>query len=104
MKKADFELLLESLNFALAYERGEAVTGRVTVREVPAKPARQVRVPLDADIVEAFKQRANGVPYQTQINQALRAALKQTTEAALAERRAEKVNTKRNRSQQRNAA
>jgi hypothetical protein len=68
-----------------------------------------VPVALDADIVEAFKQRAtqtNGANYQTQINQALRESLEQNADERsedLAERIAEKVAAKLSRSQKRKA-
>lgn len=85
---------------ALAYERGEAEAGRVTVRERPVKKAR-INIMLDEDIIEHFKRRAarpNAAPYQTQINQALRELLTGEPEPrpeaqaeALAELIAEKV-------------
>ncbi len=118
MKKENFDRLMESLDQALAYERGEDVAVRVTVREVPAKPVRKARINilLDEDIIEYFKQRAalpNAAPYQTQINQALReivsgkipsAVPMDDRSEALAERIAEKVAARLDRSQKKKAA
>lgn len=105
MKQETFEKLKKSFEQAVAIERGELQPARVTVREVPEKPARKLRIniTLDEDIIEYFKQRAalpNAAPYQTQINQALKElvshklassnSLDEQSEA-LAERVAEKV-------------
>ncbi len=105
MKKESFDRLMESLHQALAYERGEDTGARVTVREVPEKPVRKMRINimLDEDIIEYFKKRAarpNAAPYQTQINQALKGFISGKISSAvplddqgeaLAERIAEKV-------------
>ena len=77
MKKENFERLQRSLEQAIAYERGEAQAGRVTVRGLaPEKPKkRRVNIWLDEDIVEYFERcaaQSHTTSYQTQINQALR--------------------------------
>jgi len=80
MKKERFERLKKSLEQAIAYERGEAEAGRVTVRERPVRKLR-INIMLDEDIVEYFKRRAarpNAAPYQTQINQALRKVIEKS--------------------------
>src|SRR2546426_6314313 len=74
MKKENFKRLKKSIEQAIAYERGQTATGRVTIRERPVKKIR-INIMLDGDIVEHFKRRAarpHAAPYQTQINQALR--------------------------------
>ena len=113
MKKATFEKLKKSLEEAVAIKSGKMAPARVTIREVPNKNIRKVRINimLDDDIIEFFKQRAalpNSAPYQTQINQALRDAISgqhlSTTplddqSEALAERIAEKVASQLHRGQ-----
>ena len=42
MKQENFEKLKLALEQAVAIELGELLPARVTVREVPAKPARQI--------------------------------------------------------------
>ena len=113
MKKATFEKLKKSLEEAVAIESGKMAPARVTIREVPNKNIRKVRINimLDDDIIEYFKQRAalpNAAPYQTQINQALRDAISgqrlstaplDDQSEALAERIAEKVASRLHRGQ-----
>jgi uncharacterized protein (DUF4415 family) len=118
MKKETFEKLKKSLEQAVAIERGEMAPARVTVREVPEKPVRKLRINimLDEDIVEYFKERAalpNAAPYQTQINQALKELISGKTATAvplneqseaLAERIAEMVAARLGRNQRKRAA
>lgn len=105
MKKETFEKLKKSFEEAVAIESGALAPARVTIREVPEKNFRKLRINimLDEDIIEYFKQRAalpNAAPYQTQINQALREIISgkrlsdlpfDDQNEALAERIAEKV-------------
>jgi uncharacterized protein (DUF4415 family) len=118
MKKETFEKLKKSLEQALAIERGEMEPARVTVREVPEKPTRKVRINimLEEDIVDYFKLRAampNAAPYQTQINQALKDLVAGKVPSALplgdqgdalAERIAEKVAARLDRNRKKKAA
>src|SRR5262245_45430307 len=113
MKKATFQKLKKSLEEAVAIESGKMGPARVTIREVPNKYIRKVRINimLDDDIIEYFKRRAalpNAAPYQTQINQALRDAISghhlsitplDDQSEALAERIVEKVATRLHRGQ-----
>ncbi len=99
MKKENFERLKKSLEQAIAYEKGEAEAGRVTVLKRPPKQVK-VNLLLDEDIVRHFKRRSvNGATYVSEINQTLRAALEtpaanplpEAETDALAERIAQKV-------------
>ncbi len=117
MKKETFEKLKRSLEEAVAIESGEQAPARVTIREIPEKNVRKLRINimLDEDIVEYFKQRAalpNAAPYQTQINQILRelilgkrlsAVPLDDQSEALAERIAEKVASRLHRSEKKAA-
>lgn len=112
MKKETFEKLKKSFEEAVEIENGQRAPARVTVREIPDKSVRKLRINimLDEDIVEYFKQRAalpNAAPYQTQINQILReliigkrlsAVPLDDQSEALAERIAEKVASRLRRS------
>jgi len=99
MKTENFELLKRSLEQALAYERGEAEPGRVTIRQRPVKKQR-INIMLDEDIIKYFKHRAarpHSAPYQTQINQALREVMRadqQSSPEAQMEEIAERIAVK----------
>jgi uncharacterized protein (DUF4415 family) len=113
-----FEKLKKSFEEAVAIESGELAPARVTIREVPEKNVRKVRINimLDEDIIEYFKQRAalpNAAPYQTQINQALREIISGKSlsdlplddqSEAMAERIAEKVAMRLHRREKKKAA
>jgi uncharacterized protein (DUF4415 family) len=93
MKRESFERLKQSLEQALAYEQGKAKAGRITMRERPVKKVR-INIMLDEDIILHFKKRAhrpNSAPYQTQINQALREAMKNSEEDLFADPGLEKL-------------
>jgi uncharacterized protein (DUF4415 family) len=118
MKKGTFEKLKKSFEEAVAIEGGKLAPARVTIREVPEKNVRKLRINimLDEDIIEYFKQRAalpNAAPYQTQINQALREIISGKRLSALplddqsevmAERIAEKVASRLRRVEKKKAA
>ena|SRR5215510_5809010 len=118
MKKGTFEKLKKSLEEAVEIEAGKRSAARVTKRELPDKNVRKVRINimLDEDIIEYFKLRAakpNAAPYQTQINQALRALIGgkrlsavplDDQSEALAERIAEKVASRLHRGEKKKAA
>jgi uncharacterized protein (DUF4415 family) len=118
MKKETFEKLKKSFEEAAAIEGGELAPARVTIRELPEKNIRKVRINimLDEDIIEYFKQRAalpNAAPYQTQINQALREVISgkrlsvsplDDQSEALAERIADKVASRLHRGEKKKAA
>ncbi|MCI0336454.1 MAG: BrnA antitoxin family protein [Acidobacteria bacterium] len=93
MKKEKFDRLKKSMEQAIAYERGDAEAGRVTVREQPVKKLR-INIMLDEDIVEHFKRRAarpNTAPYQTQINQALRELIGKSSQEYVEDTQVEKI-------------
>lgn len=117
MKKETFEKLKKSLEEAVEIESGKRAPARVTIREIPEKNVRKLRINimLDEDIVDYFKHRAarpNAAPYQTQINQVLRelilgkrlsAVPLDDQSEALAERIAEKVASHLHRSEKKAA-
>ena len=93
MKKENFERLKKSIEQAIAYERGQAAAGRVTIRERPVKRIR-INITLDEDIVAHFKRRAarpHAPPYQTQINQALRKVIGKAVPQNLADAGMEEI-------------
>ncbi len=95
MKKENFERLKKSLEQVLAYEKGEAEAGRLTVRMRPPKQVK-MNLLLDEDIVQHFKRQAADSNIAPEINQALRkliepVAVSDEATEAIAERIAQKV-------------